>query len=241
MTQEEILALYKEDKKEYELEKNTEFKKWIENNKSLIITSDLIVMQKLVNFLVEWYEVKYQNFFPNSNSKMTQEQLLKNLPAETKKILECNYRSNSGYCIPIYQNNKLIGYKDYIGACVYHNGIKEFFGIDKQTGIINNIYIENIVLKKVTLNQAIDIFYKTHDCRELVKIKLMHSIDIELRKKILQFVALKLLYSENSTFEKSYERALKFITEFNEQILNLNLEPEFLNSKLNVKKLKKQK
>jgi len=39
----------------------------------------------------------------------------------------------------------------------------------------------------------------------------------------LQFVSLKLLYSDNTTAERGYERAKRFIGEFNKHIPNLNL------------------
>ena len=57
-----------------------------------------------------------------------------------------------------------------------------------------------------------------------------HKTDLELRKIILQLAALKILYSSNTIPEYGYERAKKFITEFNEGIPNLNLSLEEIDS-----------
>ena len=48
---------------------------------------------------------------------------------------------------------------------------------------------------------------------------------MELRDRILQLVALKLLYSRNTIPERGYERSKKFINEFNKE-LNLTLSTE---------------
>ena len=41
---------------------------------------------------------------------------------------------------------------------------------------------------------------------------------MELRHRILQLVALKLLYSKNTFPERGYERAKRFINEFNKNL-----------------------
>ena len=41
---------------------------------------------------------------------------------------------------------------------------------------------------------------------------------MELRHRILQLVALKLLYSRNTIPERGYERAKRFINEFNKEL-----------------------
>ena len=45
-----------------------------------------------------------------------------------------------------------------------------------------------------------------------------HNCDTELRNKILQLAALKLLYSRNTTPERGYERAKRLINEFNKKL-----------------------
>ena len=45
-----------------------------------------------------------------------------------------------------------------------------------------------------------------------------HNCDMELRHRILQLVALKLLYSRNTIPERGYERSKRFINEFNKKL-----------------------
>lgn len=52
-----------------------------------------------------------------------------------------------------------------------------------------------------------------------------HNCDVELRNKVLQLVALKLLYSRRTIPERGYERAKRFINEFNKK-MNLNISTE---------------
>lgn len=53
------------------------------------------------------------------------------------------------------------------------------------------------------------------DSTELKNCIYNRECDIKLRNKILQLVALKLLYSKNTTPERGYERVKRFINEFN--------------------------
>ena len=59
-----------------------------------------------------------------------------------------------------------------------------------------------------------------------------HNCDLELRKRILQLIALKLLYSQNTTPGRGYKRAKKFIDEFNKE-LHLNLSSEKIDNIIN--------
>lgn len=63
------------------------------------------------------------------------------------------------------------------------------------------------------------------DFTELKESVYDHDCDIELRNRVLQLVALKLLYSKNTIPERGYERAKRFINEFNKK-LNLTLSTE---------------
>ena len=63
------------------------------------------------------------------------------------------------------------------------------------------------------------------DFTELKESVYDHDCDMELRHRVLQLVALKLLYSKNTIPERGYERAKRFINEFNKK-LNLTLSTE---------------
>lgn len=86
------------------------------------------------------------------------------------------------------------------------------------------VNFDNIILDELLLmfNER----YKDElDFIELKESVYNHNVDIVLRNKILQLVALKLLYSVNTIPERGYERSKKFINEFNKE-LNLTLSTE---------------
>ena len=86
------------------------------------------------------------------------------------------------------------------------------------------VNFDNIILDKLLLmfNER----YKDElDFIELKESVYNHNVDIVLRNKILQLVALKLLYSVNTIPERGYEREKRFINEFSKK-LGLELSTE---------------
>lgn len=81
----------------------------------------------------------------------------------------------------------------------------------------------------ITLDELLNLFKEKYSDEfsftELEESVYDHNCDVELRNKVLQLVALKLLYSPNTTPERGYERSKRFINEFNEKI-NLNISTE---------------
>ena len=100
---------------------------------------------------------------------------------------------------------------------------------------ITNGEVANSDLKKYTGKDAINLeelltifkakYSSEFDFKELEKCIYYHEMDKELRKRILELVALKLLYSPNTLPKYGYKRAKRFINEFNQK-LNLNLSSE---------------
>ena len=70
------------------------------------------------------------------------------------------------------------------------------------------------------------------DYTELRECIFDNTCDLTLRYKILQLVALSLLYSKNTIPERGYERALRFINEFNKK-MNLELSTEEIDEIMN--------
>jgi hypothetical protein len=85
-------------------------------------------------------------------------------------------------------------------------------------------YLDNE--EDISLDELLSIFTEKYlDKLDFTELKLSvydHNCDMELRHRILQLVALKLLYSRNTIPERGYERAKRFINEFNKK-LGLNL------------------
>lgn len=82
--------------------------------------------------------------------------------------------------------------------------------------------------KNFDLNKLFSKLNKYSDKLDLTELKesiFNYKCDNELRNKVLQLVALKLLYSKNTIPNRGYERAKRFINEFNKK-LNLALSIE---------------
>lgn len=78
-----------------------------------------------------------------------------------------------------------------------------------------------------------DVKYKNKlDYSELRACIYDHDSDLELRHGVLQLVAIKLLYSRNTVPERGYERAKRFINEFNDA-LGLTLSTDEIDEILN--------
>ena len=100
------------------------------------------------------------------------------------------------------------------------------------TGEVSNDYeLEEYLDSEENLNldELLSIFKEKYtdelDFTELKESVYDHNCDMELRHRILQLVALKLLYSRNTIPERGYERTKRFINEFNKK-LGLELSTE---------------
>ena len=201
---------------------------------------------------LEYYNgIKHTNFqdIKKISNVMTIRQLLYRLPHKQLCLMECGYRAKSYIQQTIYKDNEIIGYKPQILIKVNKKSKKEYDNVfeelpwfmvkaDYYTGkIIKDDEIEKYTNKtEIKLDELLVIFNKNYrtelDFIELEKSINNHNYDIELRNRILQMVALKLLYSKNTIPERGYERSKRFINEFNKN-LNLNLSTKELDEIMN--------
>ena len=170
-------------------------------------------------------------------------QLLFWLPHNQLCLMECGYRAKGWGQYPIYENGKEIDLKVQIFMKI-NKKIKEecnpWYGettyfllhADHMTGEVSNDYeLEEYLDSEENLNldELLSIFKEKYtdelDFTELKESVYDHNCDMELRHRILQLVALKLLYSRNTIPERGYERAKRFINEFNKK-LGLELSTE---------------
>ncbi len=168
-------------------------------------------------------------------------QLLFRLPHNQLCLIECGYRANGGIQYQIYENGQ-VKWKSQIIIRTNKKNEKNNFFVNKipyfliyadyMTGEISKNYELGEYLnseKNITLDELLSIFNKKYvdvlDFTELKQSVYNHNCDIELRRRILQLTALKLLYSKNTIPERGYERAKRFINEFNKKLcLNLSTE-----------------
>ena len=182
--------------------------------------------------------VSYFNFenIESLSKIMDIEQLMFRLPREQLGLLECNYRSNGGGIRSVYdENGKIIYYRMVLYINIYNKNKKDKYtcdgndtlGIllcaDKEGGkVIVNSDLECYTDKStITLDELLKLFKEKYsdvlDYSELERCVFIHDCDMELRRRILQMAALKLLYSLRTLPENGYERAKKFILDFNDR------------------------
>lgn len=193
---------------------------------------------------MEFYEgTRYFNSenMETLSNVMDIKQLMYRLPHKQLCLIQCNYRSNVVGTKIIYNDKgEIARHKTTLSMQIDRKGVKyDPFSIssklpnfllyaDTDSGKVNvdhNLkdYTNN---ESITLDELL-ILFKEKYSNDLEFAKLEeciydHNCDVELRRRILQLVALKLLYSSRTIPERGYERAKRFINEFNEN-MRLNL------------------
>lgn len=205
-------------------------------------------LQELIDYLVTWYEIKYPDreleFYEGTTNLefldvkkisniMNIRQLLFRLPHNQLSLLECKYRSHGGCQTPIYENGKVVGMDARISMVIKKKEKSDslsyipYFYIfaEPKTGNIPSKYdIEEYVEcdGDITLDVLLKLFDEqckdTLGYTELKETIYDHNMDIELRNRVLQLAALKLIYSKNTIPERGYIRAKRFIEEFNKKL-----------------------
>ena len=219
-------------------------------------------LQELINNITYWYEIKYperefefeegiknldfKSIAPLSKS-MNIYQLMYRLSDDQLCLINGEYRSNCGGIRNIYNGgSKVVDQK-----AVLYIVIKQINNNYNANGINNNLIIcaypngEVIInddLKKyddkerINLDELLSLFEEKYsqnlDFSVLKADVDDHNCDLELREIILQLIALKLLYSQNTTPGRGYKRAKRFIDEFNKE-LDLNLCSEKIDNIIN--------
>lgn len=195
---------------------------------------------------LEYFEgTRHMNFqdIRRISNVMNIEQLLFRLPHNQLHLMESGYRAKGWGQRSIYENGKEVGWKVQIFMRINKKNEKEcnpwysevsyfLLHADHMTGEVSRNYdLEDYIdnEENISLDELLSIFNKKYndelDFTELKESVYDHNCDIELRHRVLQLVALKLLYSKNTIPERGYERAKRFIKEFNKK-LSLTLSTE---------------
>lgn len=190
---------------------------------------------------MEYYEgiksFEYKDIEPLSKA-MNLRQLMYRLPNNQKFLMECDYRSVVEGIKSVYDNNnQVIAEETEISIKIIEkNKIFESYNkphwflihANAKSGQVTYSFNlkEYVNINEISLEELLKIFKEKYsdilDYSELESCILDHNYDIELRNKVLQLVALNLLYSNRTIPERGYLRALKFIDEFNKE-MNLEL------------------
>lgn len=203
---------------------------------------------------LEYYEgTRYMNFenLKRISDVMDIRQLLFRLPHNQLFLMKCDYRSNGGGIRDIYNDkHEVVGQKTVLfmsidrkdveyDPCSTCSKLPDFLlCADTDSGKVNVDYNlkDYIDVENITLDELL-VLFKEKYTNELGFTKLEeciydHNCDVELRRRVLQLVALKLLYSKNTIPERGYERAKRFINEFNKK-LGLTLSTEEIDEIMN--------
>ncbi len=256
MTYAEYDRFKNNDEKKYIVEKNKEFLTWynekLENGYHPYL--DLKGLQHLINYMVCLYEFKYcdayfekqrgcinvRNFIDleEISNLINFDQIRYRLTYKELEVLDCNYRSNSGFCRPSYNEDGSVNHNKYdffIGfelkdknnkekimgrrvSCT-ENGIVPQYELELLEEYIGKTYSDMPIEKLLHILEINDQL----DLTELEKIIFTHKIDLELRNKIFEMVLYAMLYSEETIPEYGLLRAEEFAKEINEYYhLNFN-------------------
>jgi len=216
---------------------------------------DLDDMQSLIDRVVNWYEIKYPERELESNNGvihmnfedidrisqyMDIRQFMYRLPHKELCLIESDYRSTGGGLKTIYdENGNVTGFKSVLFMSLknkefdpsnYDSLWELFITADTKTGKIEPTYhFKDLVSEdEIGLKELLGILkekLKEIDTTKLEECLYDHSCDMNLRNRLLQLAALKMVYSPNTIPERGYERAKRFISEFNKK-LDLELSTE---------------
>ncbi len=241
MTISEIERFKEENLEKYNIKTNYQFLEWLKNSldggyKSYMNITDI---QNLIDKIVNWYEIKYPEkeleknegiidkdylTIKNIEDLLTTDQLLYRLSNKERNILNSKYRSLGG---SINEDNKDDIYIEIssINKNKYAKGdIPKFYIVaDSDTGMIKKTHESlKYISEDVNLDELLEIFDKKYkgelDYSNLKETVNNHKTDMELRHRLLQLALLKLIYSNNTTPERGYERAKNLIKDFNNDL-----------------------
>ena len=171
-------------------------------------------------------------------------QLMYRLPHKQLCLMECDYRSNSGGIRNVYNDKKeVVGQKTILFMWINRKGVDSMCSkfplyADTDSGKVKGDYnLTNYIdVDNITLDDLLILFKEKYTdelgFEELEECIYDHDCDVELRRRVLQLVALKLLYSNRTILKRGYERAKKFIDEFNKK-MGLNLSTEEIDEAIN--------
>ena len=235
------------------------FNRLLEEGYNLFIGLD--EMQDLIDRLTFWYEIKYpEREFDFYDGKIVQDfafkkelsdlmdinQLFFRLTDNQIKFLKGNYRSKIEKEYPIYEEGKKIGVSKKVYFKINRNSNDKYYlkhkdfiiSADAISGKVDSDYetLKYIDNDDITLNDLFQVFSENYaDCLDFLELEQAlknNYVDNYLRDDILNFVALRLLYSKKTVPERGYKRAIRFMDEFNKR-LGLNLSYDEIDELLN--------
>lgn len=237
---------YENDKRKYELENNREFLVWLINSMDdetrLNFHLNIKDFQGLIDSITEWYELKYPGYLlkpyygnlmadklesvPNISSYLDGKQFLYRLPYRQYWVMNVDFCDDFNiYKCDINKNgitvSKNVCYAEIKGKMNEYEFTYDIY-FDIESGVIVKSNINEFT--GLTIEGLISLLKENGSIADysiLEKSLRKYKFKVELRHRLLQLAALKILYKSESkdmsyqTPHMGYIRAKNFINEFN--------------------------
>ena len=244
MTLEKETRLRKQDKKLYDLKKNKDFlkkhKEMLKNGYNPILSID--GMQYLIDYIVNWYEIKYPDIELNEYASYTGyldvepiakyldiRQLLSRLGPLTACFMRCNYRGVSGRRISFEDSSGNISECTALVFDISYGQESHYIYVNNETGLVR--YDEKVYwfyrTPDVYFEDLLNLSSQMYNLSSVKRCLQLHNQDIELRDNLIKLAALKMVYSENTIPNLGIKRAKLFLKEMHDD-LNMTYAPEFI-------------
>ena len=257
MTFKERINFYDADQEKYVLITNDDFIKRVstvndvkKEHNCYLFSVDVMKYQALIDYLCEWYFIKYPEReleyldgihstdikVSESISKyMSVEQFLYRLPKDMLNLITVPYEDISFVIKNI--NEEGIPYLSATICCIRRDSkFKVLF--DPFTGKVLPESIPGITGIKDKEDLDIEELYRIltsgdnefkYGVADLNKHIVSRTLSKDLRNEVLKLAAVKMLYDRRTTPERGFERAERFISEFNEKVCNGKLDMDYAN------------
>lgn len=246
MTNSEMSKFYRQGFQNYDLDNYCDIDRYLEALEETGYDSYLSIrdLESLIDSIVIWYEIKYPerefDFYAGRkqanfqslrelSSLMNINQLFYRLTDKQLALISSNYRTSEDTRKLIFDgavnNEDIIIKVNRRPEDNYYGKFNDFLIMAKASSGLVNVDYETeryIGNKKITLDDVLKIFKESYsdslEFDDLESCVSNHAFDVFLRNEVFRIAALKLLYSRKTTPERGYERAKRFIGEFNKKL-----------------------
>ena len=240
------MNFYRKNKHKYQLDSNEEFLKWYLTSLDGSFNSDykfgISDYEELITLLTWWYQQRYTDYMLEPYDYNPMGERLSHVKDISKELditqflsrlvdnhyrlswlMDCDYGmtgNSSGNYTEIINGRKVS--KGWVGLRIYDKRERwKSYGIDFESSTGNIVFSDIPEFVNLSLEEALQSLKQSNvtilDYSELESVVRKHEFDVELRHRLLQLTAVKILYS-GSEPSLGYKRAKKFIEDMNQEL-----------------------
>ena len=217
------INFYRKNKHKYQLDSNEEFLKWYLTSLDGSFNSDykfsIRDYEELINLLTQWYQQRYTDYMLEPYDYNPMGERLSHVKDISKELDISQFLSRL-----VDRSYRLLWLLDcdygWAGLRIYDKRESwKSYGIDFEPSTGNIIFSDVPDFVGLSLEEALQSLKNvtTLDSSELESVVKKHEFDVELRHRLLQLTAVKILYS-GSKPSLGYKRAKKFIEDMNQEL-----------------------